>query len=206
MKPEEFIEWKFKYFRDTPGDINEHMECLYEHARECSSIIELGVRECVSSWAFAKGLLENEKPEKKLLLVDKDKSPVEPLLGCCQGLIDVSTYWGNDLTLQLTENYDMVFIDTWHVYAQLKRELEHFAPRCNKYIIMHDTTIDAEKGEAIRYGENLASLSITSGFPVEEIGKGIWPAVEEFVAGHPEWVIADRFTHNNGLTVLRRIT
>ena len=34
--------------------------------------------------------------------------------------------------------------------------------------------------------------------------KGLWPAVEEFLAANPEWVLVHRFTHNNGLTILSR--
>jgi hypothetical protein len=34
--------------------------------------------------------------------------------------------------------------------------------------------------------------------------KGLWPAVEEFLAAHPEWKIEKRFTNNNGLTILAR--
>jgi hypothetical protein len=36
----------------------------------------------------------------------------------------------------------------------LKRELAKFAPNTNKYIIMHDTTVDEIYGETIRTGMN----------------------------------------------------
>jgi len=36
-------------------------------------------------------------------------------------------------------------------------------------------------------------------------GKGLWPAVEEFINEHPEWKIKERFTNNNGLTILERV-
>jgi hypothetical protein len=35
-------------------------------------------------------------------------------------------------------------------YGQLKRELAKFAPWAKKYIVMHDTTVDATGGEAVR--------------------------------------------------------
>ena len=56
----------------------------------------------------------------------------------------------NDLDLNINENYDLTFIDTWHVYGQLKRELDKFSKITNKYIIMHDTTVDELLGESIR--------------------------------------------------------
>ena len=46
----------------------------------------------------------------------------------------------------------MVFIDTWHVYGQLKRELERYKNESRKYLVMHDTTVDGIYGEEIRMG------------------------------------------------------
>jgi hypothetical protein len=39
---------------------------------------------------------------------------------------------------------------------------------------------------------------------VEEIRKGLWPAVAEFLENHPEWSLRERFVNNNGLTVLEK--
>ena len=36
-------------------------------------------------------------------------------------------------------------------------------------------------------------------------GIGIWRAVEEFLADNDNWVLEKRFTHNNGLTIIKRI-
>jgi hypothetical protein len=46
---------------------------------------------------------------------------------------------------------------------------------------------------------------LESGLSREEIERGLWPAVEEFLALHPEWKLKERYTNNNGLTVLERI-
>ena len=108
------------------------------------------------------------------------------------------------MLLDLQQNYDITFIDTWHVYGQLKRELEKFSKITNKYIIMHDTTVDEIYGETIRCGWNAFEQSKISGFKVEEINKGLWPAVVEFLQNNPEWYVKQRFTHNNGLTILAR--
>ena len=79
------------------------------------------------------------------------------------------------------EKFDLTFIDTWHVYGQLKRELTKFNKITNKYIIMHDTTIDGYLGESLRMGWDIFEQSSTTGMPIEEIKKGIWPAIEEFL-------------------------
>ena len=70
---------------------------------------------------------------------------------------------------------------------------------------MHDTTVDEWLGETIRCRLNAQQQSVQSGFPVEEINKGLWPAVQECLDANPEWVLHERFTNNNGLTILRRV-
>ena len=69
---------------------------------------------------------------------------------------------------------------------------------------MHDTTVDEIYGECIRSRNNLEEESSKSGFTVEEVGKGLWPAIEEFLQKNTEWYIKERYTNNNGLTILAR--
>jgi cephalosporin hydroxylase len=197
---------KLNYLINTSSDINEHLNTLCNYARECESVVELGVRGCISSWAFVAGLLNNGKETKKLFLNDITSCDINELLYFTSGLnIDIKYQWINDLDLELDQKYDLTFIDTWHVYGQLKRELNKFGKITNKYIIMHDTTVDEWHGETIRMGWNAQQQSAKSGIPVQEITKGLWPAIEEFLKEHPEWKIEKRFTNNNGLTILTRI-
>jgi len=69
---------------------------------------------------------------------------------------------------------------------------------------MHDTTVDEWNGETIRAGWNAEQQSLESGFPVNEITCGLWPAIQEFLISTEEWVLHERFTNNNGLTILAR--
>lgn len=189
----------------TPCDINEHLYTLSKYASECESVFETGVRGCISSWALIHGLLKNNKPKKKLFMNDINKCDIQKLLDDTKDLsIKIEYEWKNNLELDIKEKYDMIFIDTWHVYGQLKRELNKFAPFTNKYIIMHDTTVDEWLGETIRMGWNPIQQSIDSGFPIEEITKGLWPAIDEFLRSNNEWVLHERYVNNNGLTILRR--
>lgn len=57
---------EYKTHCESVGDIDEHLPTLAKYASECESVIELGVRGCVSSWAFCKGLAENGKDIKKI--------------------------------------------------------------------------------------------------------------------------------------------
>jgi hypothetical protein len=196
----------FNINKMQPSDINEHLEILFEYASKCESVIELGVRGIVSSWAFAKGLINNNKPTKKILMNDiDDVDATDFILEVRNYGIDAKFIKSNDLDLDIEENYDITFIDTWHVYAQLKRELEKFSKITNKYIIMHDTTVDEIYGESLRLKCNIEKQSITSGYPINEISKGLGPAWIEFLINNPEWKLKQRFYNNNGLTILEKI-
>ena len=200
------INSKYNALCNKPGDINEHLPTLYRYARECESILETGVRSCISSWALTKGLLENEKSEKKLFLNDISPCNITSLLDTTKNLpISIEYKWINNLQLDLPYTVDMTFIDTWHVYGQLKRELAKFSKVTKKYIAMHDTTVDAIKGETVRMGMNAQKQSIESGFPLEEINCGLQKAIDEFLADNADWTIDVRYINNNGLTILRRI-
>jgi hypothetical protein len=200
------VKRKYTTLCQTKSDINEHLPTLYTYATQCERILELGVRGCVSSWAFAYGLLTNNKSVKKIVLNDVVPCNIQELLATLRGQpIQVVQAWVDDLKLTLEEPVDMTFIDTWHVYGQMKRELARFSPQTKKYIILHDTTLDAELGESIRSKHNLAARSAASGISVAEIAKGLWPAVTEFLAANPAWVLKERYTNNNGLTILERV-
>jgi len=189
------------------GDICEHLPTLYKYAKECNSVFETGVRGCISSWAFLYGLIDNQNnSQKRLFLNDINECDITELLNSANSFnyISINYEWKNNLLLELNEKYDITFIDTWHVYGQLKRELDKFSKITNKYIIMHDTTIDEIYGETIRVGWDPIQQSKDSGFPIDEITKGLWTAIEEFLNNHPEWYIKERFTNNNGLTILAR--
>ena len=193
---------------NTPSDIFEHLPTLRKYASECESVLELGVRKCVSSWALALGLLENEKKGKLLFMNDINVCETAEIETCAKEAgLEIRTIWANNLTIDLGRSVDMTFIDTWHVYGQLKRELAKFAPVTRKYIVMHDTTVDEWDGETKRniHKYDVQKQSEESGIPVEEIMKGLWPAIEEFLAANRDWVLDARWTNNHGLTILKRV-
>jgi len=202
----DYVKQKYTQLWYSPSDINEHLPTLYNYASKCESIIELGVRGCVSSWALVFGLLNNNSTNRKILLNDISPCNIDELLHVTQNLnIDVKYEWINDLDLEIKENVDLTFIDTWHVYGQLKRELDKYSKITNKYIIMHDTTVDEFDGETIRCGFNLDEQVRASGFTVEEINCGLGKAVEEFLNNNSNWKILEKYTNNNGLTILERL-
>jgi hypothetical protein len=202
----ELFEKEYNIRVNTPSDIYEHLPTLKEYASECESALELGVRKCVSSWALALGLLNNTG-KRKLYMNDINVCDITHIQMLSEQTdLKIIAKWMNNLELELEEDVDLTFIDTWHVYGQIKRELARFAPRTKKYIIMHDTTVDEWDGETKRniHRYDVEKQSIESGIPVDEILKGIWPAIEEFLETNKEWVLHARWVNNNGLTILKR--
>lgn len=196
----------------TVSDIWEHIPTLRRIASQCTSVIELGVRGNVSSWALLYGLHENDSGCEDKILIMNDINPCncELVLSVAEAETTVKARFiqGNDLDIDLPEirgPVDLVFIDTWHVYGQLKRELNKYAPITAKYIVLHDTTVDADFGESIRLHFNISVQQKQTGWDRSELVVGLWPAVEDFLEHNLDWVLLKRYTNNNGLTVLSRL-
>lgn len=188
-------------------DIWEHLPTLYNITQELTNenltIVEMGVRTVVSSWAFAKGLKDSPSKIKNLIGVDLEyhKNLLELAKACKSEGIHYQFVMGDSARV-IVPPMDILFIDTWHIYGHLKRELAKHHHLVNKYIIFHDTTVDGEFGESIRLGRNIKEESEISGYPESEITKGLWPAIEEFLEANPEWKLLQRYTNCHGLTIL----
>jgi hypothetical protein len=193
----------------THGDIFEHLPTLKEYTKLCNSVAELGVSCMISTWSFLSGLAESDISGNKLLYcVDINDVPnIENVIEEVKKVnITMNFYRGNSIYAPIP-NVDLLFIDTWHVYGHLKRELNNHHSKVNKYIIMHDTDVDGIYGESLRdhLFHDIEKESIENNYPIDEITKGLIPAITEFLAEHSEWVIDRIYRNNNGLTILKRI-
>lgn len=193
---------------NTEGDIFEHLPTLRNYTMECSSVAELGVSTMISTWAFLSGLLYNNKENKKLFCVDiKDVPNIDFVIEQVKKAnIDMSFYKGNSINAPIP-NIDLLFIDTWHIYGHLKRELNNHYSKVNKYIIMHDTEIDGIHGESVRdkVCHNIEKECEENSYTYKEVTTGLIPAIEEFLNEHPEWIVDRIYTNNNGLTILKKL-
>ena len=186
-------------------DINEHLPTFKHFASLGDHITELGTRTFVSGWAWLSGMIGH--PEKKLVCVDLQYHPNIGIASeiAKQAGLEFEFIKGDDVKITPWDT-DIVFIDSFHVYPHLKEELRVWAPRVKKYILMHDTEVDAIYGEAIRSGWNLEKLSKETGYKAEDLGRGLRPAIQEFLASHSgEWELHSHYINNNGLTILKRI-
>jgi hypothetical protein len=192
---------KYKQLSDTPSDINEHLHTLKKYAEECETIVEMGVRRVVSTWAFLAG------NPKKLISIDLHNptnfgSNIQEVYDAVIPTNIDFSFVENDSLVYKMEPCDLLFIDTWHDYLQLKKELDRHHQNVKKYIILHDTSTFGFKDEGIYddYQRNVLHLSREE----TNLPKGLWPAVEEFLYNNRNWVIWEKNPNNNGLTVLKR--
>lgn len=162
--------------RADATDIVEHLQTLADLAMKCNHITEMGVRNVVSTWPFVTGIQKGGK----VISIDIVMPPEQELKRVSdfslEKGIQFEFHLGDTTKIEIEET-DLLFIDTLHEYAQLKKELELHADKAKKFIVIHDT---------------------------ESCKKELWPAIDEFLKEHKEWVIKAVYTNNNGLFVLRR--
>ena len=193
---------------NIPSDINEHVKTLHDKALECDSVIECGTRSCVSIWGLLSAM---EEKGGKLYSIDLERSRnislVEHLAKTSE--TDFKFYEMSDLDVDI-EKADMVFIDTFHVYKQLQLELKKYSKIAQKYIIMHDTSVDEYVGEHVRSLNNrwtstsVEDVAKEMGWSLSDVIVGLGPAVIEFLESNKEWELEERYTNCNGLTILRK--
>lgn len=166
---------------ETPSDIHEHLPTLQRYASQSKVVAELGVRWVVSTWAFL-----NSTAERVYSYDVKEYPEVEECRKVCA---EEGKHWEfvleSSLTATLPPDVDMLFVDTLHNYMQVKLELERHADSVRKYIAFHDTFAFRTVGM--------------------DSGEGIYKAIEEFMAGHPEWKKVYETDNNNGLMVIQRV-
>ena len=191
------------------SDINEHIPTLRRYAKLCASIVEMGVRGGNSTWGFMQGMVDAALSDpstcRTLVGYDVMPAPVPYQVDSVQAVPNfVISFRQENVLHTCPVSCDLLFIDTFHVYGQLKRELALHAPGTRKFILMHDTTVDEWVGEAVRSNMNLPLTAEETNMSHAELTMGLWPAIEEFLAANTEWTLRERMTNCNGLTVLER--
>jgi predicted O-methyltransferase YrrM len=221
----EGLENTYKILCEQYSDIHEHLPTLRLYASKSARVCELGVRGVVSTVALAAGLAdspyvtnEDITPSKKLYLYDilSDINLDKIEEGAFSKGIDIIDHFGqNDLDAEdYGDKYDMLFIDTAHNYPHCYEELCKFGKNTEKYILLHDTTIDGIRSEYMRLGyESQHYESVikyykekygVDKYEINDLKKGLSFAVERWLRENPEWKIRKVYTNNNGLTILHK--
>lgn len=175
-----FFEEEYQKAKTTPSDINQNVNILYELAKECKTVIEMGVRTGVSTRAFL-------NTDVQLISFDiaLDKE-VQKLFDEAKKQGKKVQYIQADVLNIEIEETDLLFIDTYHIYDQLKQELKFHGNKAKKYIAFHDTYTFGLVGEN------------------RQDKKGLLTAIIEFMIENPHWKFKIHKTNNNGFTVLER--
>lgn len=169
-----------KYAIRLAYDIVEHLPTLHSYGKECKHITELGTRLGYSTSAFLYSL-----PTKMICYdVDEKKEFIDKARNISVENNIEFIFNNKDVLSVEIEETDLLFIDTLHTYAQLKKELELHAKKARKYIIMHDTEIFKDIGE-------------------DRSKPGLAQAINEFLQNNLNWQIDKIYTNNFGLTILK---
>lgn len=193
------------------SQMHEYIKVLEEYSQGCEHITEMGVAQVCSTWAFL-----SAKPKRLVSIDIDHNTPVAEVREVAKDLgVDFEYVVGDTnhgVTAELnkhcpmlnTDEYrgqwetghavpfydceptDLLFIDTYHRYESLKRELELHPPKARKWIILHDTVAFGRSGEG---GDS----------------KGLMAAVEEFLAANPQWVTEKHIDSWPGLYIMKRI-
>lgn len=183
----------FNKFKQVESDINQHLFTLYLLAKDCNHVTEMGSRWGHSTFSILSSGV-NQFIAYDLDINDNIELAIDMSI---KENINFQFNKKNVLEIDI-EKTDMLFIDTWHKYGQLKEELKLHSKNVNKYIVLHDTTSYENRDEP-DWGVYQDIKPLPNG------KSGLWPAVEEFLLENKDWEISMRYTHNNGLTILKRI-
>lgn len=163
-----------------------HFEILKRFSNMCDSVTEFGVYDWNTTWAFIDSNI------KKLRSYDgkidrgkfyRSMGGYNDVVECCkENGIDFEFFVADTRECEIEET-DLLFLDTWHTYAQVKSELR-LAPQVRKFIVFHDTVLFGEVGSG---GE-----------------EGIMRAIIEFLDDNKEWMIVEDNKDGNGLMVIER--
>lgn len=162
------------------SDIREHLETLKLFASRCKTVTEFGVRSGRSTVAFLLG-----KPEKLTICdINRPLFDIPRYTQLVQGNTKFRFIRANVLTIEI-EPTDLLFIDTYHIYDQLKKELELHANKVKKWIMFHDTVTFGVIGQ-------------------DKKSRGLRFAIKEFLNENTNWKLLLDKHNNNGLTVIER--
>lgn len=193
------------------SQMSEYIKPLAEYAKGCEHITEMGVAIVCSTWAFL-----SAKPKRLVSIDIDHNCPVDEVKEAAKRIgVDFEFVVGDTnhgVTAELNrhchhlnsdeyrgkweseapvpyyncEETDLLFIDTYHHYASLKKELEIHSPKAKKYIILHDTVAFGVQGEG---GDQ----------------KGLQLAVDEFLSEHSEWQTEKVYSSWPGLYIMKRV-
>lgn len=181
----DYINNMFNHLCAAPTDMKTHMPRILKYACQAPRIVEFGVWDCTSTWGLLTG-----KP-KWMRSYDIVRLPQVNDVERITKDSGIDFKFVKQSTLEATiEECDLLFIDSYHSYDQLKKELQLHAGKVKKWIMFHDTTTFGDVDQTPQGARGT--------------GKGLWLAITEFLVSHPGWKLLERHMDCNGLTIIQR--
>jgi len=162
------------------SDIYEHLPTLKKYASKVNHVTEFGVRFGVSTAALLAGkpkILKSYDINKKSFRNYKNYKELAKETKFTFIIADV-------LKIDIEET-DLLFIDTWHTYNQLSKELATHSNKVRNHIIFHDTETFGKIGE-------------------DKSTPGLLRAINEFLKRNNSWKTEKIYKNNNGLYIISR--
>lgn len=159
------------------NDYCEQHDAIQKYLKECDSYKELGTHQ--GGTAAAALLMKPKRVELVDLSMEKYRKYAKPIFEeyCKKNNIELSIKEMDSTSQQAVSNeYDMMLIDSWHIRKHLEKELALHSSKIRKYIIFHDTNA------------------------VKELQK----CIEDFCLKNLEWSIIEQGKTNVGYTVIRK--
>lgn len=178
------IDELFQTRKNSSYNINQHLETLKSYGADCDSITEFGTHIGYSTTAF----IASRCPKIRCYDIAHKLDWTTKLREMAEEVgVDIE-FIGGDTGQQRIEPVDLLFIDSLHTGAHLRKELFNCGDQAKRYIILHDTEI---------CGWN--DMPSSKNHP-----QGLKSALIDFLLANPHWFIREHYKNNCGLTVLER--
>ncbi len=169
---------KFEQLKNTRSDINQHMQTIYDYAKNCKTGIEFGC--CRGNSTFALLMALDVLYSCDIAHHDATYEMIDPYFG-----EKFVRYHGYSFDFDLVNEADLLLVDSYHTYETVQKELSIHGNKIKKYIMFHDTVAFGHVGE--------------------DNTKGILYAINEFLNENPHWKIVHNVDYNNGFMIIERI-
>ncbi len=196
--------------REKSSDMRENLPILRTLSSRSTTVMELGVRNMVGTWAILLGLAENSNISKKIY-IGVDLTYPNPAIMVKASMLAENTgtlfffLASNDMELinfkSVIRGVDLMFVDSLHTYCHVRYTLESYAPLVQKYIILHDTNGPWSYIDQDNYSGNYSEYPL--GYNCTNT-KGVLPAVKDFLRRNKNWIVKRHSHRSNGATLLIR--
>jgi hypothetical protein len=167
----------FDWTKSQPRDMETHMDRFRELASKCDHVTAMVKRK---EWDVT---LLAGRPKTLRIYTTEPNAVHEKLKTICNGTNYRSTA-ADSLSVSEIDETDLLVIHTVHQADRLYAELDRFAPKVRRWILLRSTGTYGETGEPD--------------------GPGLFPAMRRYLREHPEWSVIEHTADQYGYTLLSR--